>query len=144
MTVLAYFNPLAHMSVIDSMLPMFKDSIPLPVGPNVDTVMSNAIFAVEELVKEWPENTMQKPFPLAYSTGAAVVVAPIQNEDDRYVEFLWLEETHTGKVIAAKYFDEEDQKPPVMGVTIKKGTEVTPMLYTQAYGVSTGDPLVVS
>ena len=69
------------------------------------------------------------------------VMDPIQ---PHFIEYLWLKDEDTNKVIKAKHFSARDPSPPTLIVTgVTKGTRVRALLFCNLHGLWQGDIVTV-
>ena len=80
-------------------------------------------------------------------TGKVKIVVPhvMDPEKPHYIEYIWLKDETTGKVIAAKKFEPTDPAPPTLIVSSPpKGTKVRALLYCNLHGLwQQNEPITV-
>jgi desulfoferrodoxin (superoxide reductase-like protein) len=83
---------------------------------------------------------------LAKEGGSVEVTVPhvMDPEKPHYIEFIWLTDTNSGKVVAVRAFKPTDPSPPTLIATkLEPGTKVQPFLFCNLHGVWQGDPVRV-
>lgn len=79
------------------------------------------------------------------STTIQVVVPHVMDaEKPHYIEYVWLQDVQTARVMAVKAFVPTDAAPPTLTTTsVKRGTTVRPFLYCNLHGLWQGEPISV-
>lgn len=100
---------------------------------NVDQVNANG--APE---KHLPQVTVAE-------NGKIQVVVPhvMDPEKPHYIEYVWLKDTKSNKVVAVKSFQPTDPSPPTLVAKAKSGSTVKPMLFCNLHGLWEGESVSV-
>ena len=79
------------------------------------------------------------------SEAEVKVVVPhvMDPEKPHYIEYIWLSDVTTKKVLAVKKFDATDASPPTLTATIDKGSKIKALLYCNLHGLWQGETLSV-
>lgn len=88
----------------------------------------------------------EKHLPEVTVFGAEVkVVVPhvMDPEKPHYIEYIWLKDDTTKKVLAVQKFDVTDASPPTLTATVEKGSKVKALLYCNLHGLWQGDTVSV-
>ena len=123
------------------------------VNSMLDTsgVKSNAKGAKEDRL---PIIYLETAFGMRGSAAMAqyhvVMVSPVKAGDDR-VQLMWLRDAQTGRVVAARSFDEDSQQdPPTLVGTLKQpyagvreGETLVPLILYERDGLWVGDPFTL-
>lgn len=79
------------------------------------------------------------------SNNKVQVVVPhvMDPEKPHFIEYIWLKDTMSNKVIASKAFKATDPSPPTLKATVTKGTTIKPLLFCNLHGLWEGQVLTV-
>jgi len=64
-------------------------------------------------------------------------------EKPHYIEYIWLKDMKTDRVVAVKAFEATDPSPPTLTASVKKGSTVKPLLFCNLHGLWEGEELTV-
>lgn len=81
----------------------------------------------------------------ATAKGGVTVVVPhvMDPEKPHYIEYVWLKDEDTGKIVAAQKFEATDASPPTLTAKVPAGTKVRALLFCNLHGLWQGDPVQV-
>lgn len=79
----------------------------------------------------------------AGSSVKVVVPHVMDAEKPHYIQYIWLKDEKTNKVIAAKSFKATDASPPTLTASVKKASKVKPLLFCNLHGLWQGDSVSV-
>ncbi len=76
-----------------------------------------------------------------FSSQVDVAVPHVMEGEPRphWIEYIWLKDTASGAVIAAKKFTSGDASPPIMTAYVPHGTTATPLAYCNQHGLWEGE-----
>jgi len=60
-----------------------------------------------------------------------------------YIEYIWLQDAETGRILAARNFEATDASPPFLVTTLRKGKAVVPYSFCNLNGVWKGEKFMV-
>lgn len=87
--------------------------------------------------KHLPQTTVQ-------GTKIQVVVPHVMDpEKPHYIEYIWLKDVTTNKVLKAKKFQAQDASPPTLNAIATKGSIVKPFLFCNLHGLWQGEEITV-
>ncbi|CAB9524439.1 superoxide reductase [Seminavis robusta] len=93
-------------------------------------------------VKGAPEKHL--PQTTVKGTSVKVVVPHVMDpEKPHFIEYLWLKDEDSNKVIEAKHFVATDAAPPTLVAKVAKGTKVRPLLFCNLHGLWQGESFTV-
>ena len=77
-------------------------------------------------------------------TVTVVVPHVMDAEKPHFIEYVWLKDVKSNKILAAKAFQATDPSPPTLEATVKSGsTSVQAMLFCNLHGLWEGDSVAV-
>lgn len=88
----------------------------------------------------------EKHLPQVSTDGGSVtVVVPhvMDPEKPHFIEYIWLKDTKTNKVVAVNSFQATDPSPPTLAATVSQGSSVQAFLYCNLHGLWQGDTILV-
>ena len=88
----------------------------------------------------------EKHLPQVEVTGTTVnVVVPhvMDPVKPHYIEYIWLQDEATKKVLAVQKFDATDASPPTLNASVKEGSKVRAFLYCNLHGLWQGESVSV-
>jgi desulfoferrodoxin (superoxide reductase-like protein) len=80
---------------------------------------------------------------LAGTTVEVVVPHVMDPEKPHFIEYVWLKDIMSGKVVAVQSFAATDASPPTLTASVASGTTVKPLLYCNLHGLWEGESLTV-
>jgi desulfoferrodoxin (superoxide reductase-like protein) len=80
---------------------------------------------------------------LAGTTVEVVVPHVMDPEKPHFIEYVWLKDLKSGKVVAVQSFAATDASPPTLTASVESGTTVKPLLYCNLHGLWEGESLTV-
>jgi desulfoferrodoxin-like iron-binding protein len=123
-----------------------SSSVPAAQAASLAAIVSGleTEFGAEVNTKGAPEKHI--PNVETSGTGSVKVVVPhvMDPEKPHYIEYIWLKDEATNKVVAAKRFKATDASPPTLTASIKKGSTVKPLLFCNLHGLWQGDSVSVA
>ena len=89
-----------------------------------------------------PEKHLPK---ISVDGGSVEVVVPhvMDPEKPHFIEYVWIKDEKTGKVLSAKAFQATDPSPPSLTASVKIGTTVKAMLFCNLHGLWEGEAFTV-
>jgi len=101
---------------------------------NLSTVNSNGA----------PEKHLPQVEVAENKSSLTVTVPHVMDpQKPHFIEYMWLEEVGTKKVLAVQKFTATDPAPPTLKASINEGTKLKALLYCNLHGLWQGEPLTV-
>mmetsp|Transcript_63986 Transcript_63986/g.115148 ORF Transcript_63986/g.115148 Transcript_63986/m.115148 type:complete len:221 (+) Transcript_63986:88-750(+) len=60
-------------------------------------------------------------------------------KEAHYIQYIWLADAETGRILAGKNFEATDKSPPTMSALLPKGVTAYPMAYCNLHGLWKGE-----
>jgi desulfoferrodoxin (superoxide reductase-like protein) len=118
------------------------------VSPAYAASLSQAVSKLENenLAEVNSKGAPEKHLPkVSVSDGNVQIVVPhvMDPEKPHYIEYVWLKDEKSGKVLAAKAFKAIDSSPPTLSASVKSGTTARALLYCNLHGLWEGEAFSV-
>ena len=118
------------------------------VTPVMAATLEKQVAALEtkNLAEVNSKGAPEKHLPQVSMLGQEVqVVVPhvMDPEKPHFIEFVWLKDVKSSKVVAVKAFQATDPSPPTLMATVAAGSTIKPLLYCNLHGLWEGEPLSV-
>lgn len=119
------------------------------VSPAYAATLEKQVAGLEKsnLAEVNTKGAPEKHLPKVSVDGTTVqVVVPhvMDPEKPHYIEFVWLKDMKSNKVVAVQSFAATDASPPTLTATgVKSGSTVKPLLYCNLHGLWEGEVLTV-
>lgn len=120
-------------------------------APRVALAASALALKLQALETENAEQVNSNGVPekhlpqVTVSNNKVQVVVPhvMDPEKPHFIEYIWLKDTMSNKVVASKAFKATDRSPPTLKATVTKGTTIKPLLFCNLHGLWEGQVLTV-
>lgn len=103
-----------------------------------------SLIETKNLAEANTKGAPEKHIPKVTVDGSSVqVVVPhvMDAEKPHYIEYVWLTDSSTNKIVSAIAFKATDASPPTLTSSVKKGTTVIPRLFCNLHGLWEGEPV---